>query len=414
VAFILLPCTVTAQTTSARRGLLQLKQWNFKDAPARLNGEWEFYMSALISPKDFEQPAKTPPEYIDFPSTWNAHSKALRPGDGFATYRLHVIVGRNNKLALELPHFYSNYKLWINGTAVASNGVVGSKETTSIPQWHPQTLTYQVPSDTLTFVIQASNFHHAKGGVREPILLGDHDSLMLKARIAMGSNLALFVCLLVTGSTFLFLYVFSRRENSMLHFSALCFTWGVRSLFSNRYVAVDLLPELPWELCVKVEYITLYLMMIWAILFIGNIFKNDVSTTFKYLFCTCNGIFVVLTIFFDAAVYTQFLPVYLSFAVLLLIFTIYILIRALVYEREGVWLMIGSLFVGVILFSYDIIAYEGFATFNAVIVNLGYLMMFLLMTICLLVQVGYLKRTAQKANILTYEDLYGSSKDSSG
>jgi hypothetical protein len=400
-----------AQHPSAQRGLLYVDHWNFKDAPAQLNGEWEFYMSALLSPKDFENPAETPSEYIDFPTTWNGQSMATRPGDGFATYRLRVIIGKGQTLALELPHFYTSFKLWINGVPIASNGTVGTKETTSVPQWHPQTLAYEVTSDTLNFVIQASNFHHAKGGVREPILLGDRDSLMLKAKIAQVSNLALFICLLLIGSIFLFLFAFSRREISMLYFSALCYTWGLRSMFSNRYVALDLLPNLPWELCVKIEYITLYLMMIWAMLYIGSIFKNDVNATFKYLFCTCNGIFVLLTIFFKAVIYTQFLPVYLSFAVLLMIYTIYILIRALVYEREGVWLMIGSLFVGVILFSYDIIAYEGFATFNAAIVNIGYLMMFLLMTVCLLIQIGYWKRRAQKANILTYEDLYGTSKE---
>jgi hypothetical protein len=182
-------------------------------------------------------------------------------------------------------------------------------------------------------------------------------------------------------------------------------------MFSNRYLATSFFPDFPWELCVKIEYISLYLMMIWAILFLSNIFRNDVNIAFKYLFVICNFIFVGLTVFFDASLYTQFLPVYLSFAAGLLIYVIYVLIRALVYERPGIWHMIACLFLGVILFSYDLISYQGAATFNPIIINFGYLMMFLLMTVCLLEQLGFMKRSTRQGNMLTYEDLYGSPKE---
>jgi hypothetical protein len=69
--------------------------------------------------------------------------------------------------------------------------------------------------------------------------------------------------------------------------------------------------------------------------------------------------------------------------------------------------MVSSLFLGVILFSYDLVSYEGFATFNPVILNIGYFGMFVLMGLCLLYQLGLLKRTSTQSNVLTYEDLYG-------
>jgi hypothetical protein len=147
--------------------------------------------------------------------------------------------------------------------------------------------------------------------------------------------------------------------------------------------------------------------MIFAILFLASMFKNEVNSSFKYLFCIFNVIFIALTLFFNASLYTQFLPVYLSFCMVLLIYIIYVLIRALVYEREGVWIMISCLFLGVILFSYDLFSYQVLATFNPIIINVGYLMMFILMSLCLLYQSGLMKKPSNAGSILTYDDLYG-------
>jgi len=412
LAFICLPEVLSAQTAYARKGFLDLHSYNFEDGPVNLTGEYEFYMSELVNPQEFTFNRKQAQEYIDFPSTWNEFSKALRPGDGFATYHLKVILPpSHHELSLELPHFYSNYSLWINSVLIASNGIVGSTAKTSHPQWLPQTVTFSPGKDTVDLVIQASNFHHAKGGVREPILLGDNDGLTFKRQVAVVSNLTMFVSLMLIALVFIFLYLFSKQERSLLYFSALCITWGGRSMFSNRYLATSFFPDFPWEFCVKIEYISLYLMMIWAILFLASIFSNDVNIAFKYLFCICNLIFIGLTAFFDASLYTQFLPVYLSFVAGLLIYVIYVLVRAVVYERTGVWHMMTCLFLGVILFSYDVISYQGFATFNPVIINLGYLVMFVLMSVCLLEQLGFMKRSTRQGNMLTYEDLYGSPKE---
>jgi hypothetical protein len=201
-------------------------------------------------------------------------------------------------------------------------------------------------------------------------------------------------------------------ERSLLYLAGLCMIWAIRSVFSNEYLANSYFPEIPWELCVKIEYISLYLMQICAILFLASIFKSEVNAVFKYFLCICNCLFIIVTLFFKAYLYTQFLPVYLSFTVVLLLYSIYVLMRALVYERSGVWLMISVVFLSIVLFSYDIISYEGFATFNPIIINFGYLAIFVLMAICLLYQLGYLKRAPGQRNILTYEDLYGTQKES--
>lgn len=401
-----------AQAIQARKGLLNLQQYDFeRKGSIRLNGEWEFFMSELIPAQAFEHRLSRPPDYISFPSTWNHLSQSARPGQGYATFHLQVLVKSPQSFTLELPHCYSNYTLWINGVPLASNGVVGQSKETSVPQWLPQTTSFTAEKDTLHLVLHISNFHHAKGGIREPLLLGAEGDLLFKHELSTTSNIVLFIFLVIAGCTFLIISLFVRKEFSAIFFAAMCLTWAARTVFSNLYVANAYFPDFPWELGVKIEYISLYLTMIWAILFLSSLFPQDVNGLFKYFLVGCNLIFVTLTSLTEASLYTQFLPVYLSFVVVLLVYVIYIMIRGVVYERDGVWYIISSILLGVVLFSYDLIAYQGIALYNATIINVGYLIMFLLIGTCLAFHLGLIRKD-RRSNILTYEDLYGTSQPS--
>jgi hypothetical protein len=401
--------SATAQTNLARRGIIDLRQHNFSESGyIPLDGEWELYMSSLIPPANFFINPQTPVDYVRFPATWDENSKSLKPGNGFATYHLRLIV-KPQPFSLELPHFYSAYSIWINDKLVAKNGVVGMTRETSQPQWLPQTVDYTAASDTLDLVMHVSNFTHAKGGIRESILLGQPEELRFKRAVAVNSNITLSCSLTVLALAFVFVYLFVKQEIAALHFAALAFTWAVRSLFSNLYVITSYFPDFPWELCVKIEYTCLYLTMIWAIYFLSSLFSQDVNKLFKYLFIACNLIFILFTIFFDAWLYTQFLPVYLSFCLILLLYIIYVLIHAVVYERQGVWLIVSCIMMGVIIFAYDLSAYQGLTAFDPIIINVGYVVMFFLMAVCLSFQFGFLKRSTNR-DMLTYEDLYGGAK----
>jgi hypothetical protein len=408
---VLLSFHLNGQSIFARHGVLDLRKFDFEEkGHTALSGEWELYMSQLIDPKSFSDQITLPGDYVSFPSTWNQTSKSLKPGNGYATYHLRLLV-KPQDFSLEIPHFYSNYRLWINGDSVASNGKVGTSEQTSKAQWLPATVTYRAMSDTLNFVLQVSNFHHAKGGLRESILIGTPKHLLLKRTVAVRSNLFLFGGLMLIAIAFIFIYLFVSQEASALYFAGLCFTWALRSVFSNLYVATLYFPDFPWEICVRIEYITLYLTMVWGVFFLGSVFPQDVNNIFKNIFVAFNGLFILLTLFASASLYTQFLPVYLSFCLILLIYIIYVLIHAIVYERHGVWLIVSSILLGVVVFAYDLISYQAFASFNSFIINVGYLIMFLLMGLCLCYQLGLLKRGNRNKDMLTYEDLYGSSRN---
>jgi hypothetical protein len=388
---------------SAERGVLDARNWNFNEKKIALNGYWSFYENELIS---FSDSLKKTGSISHFPEVWDQTTQ-------YATYELLVLLPANvDSLALEMPQLYCSYELWVNGKKIAENGKVGTTRETSNPQWLPQAVSFNKPdSDSLSVVLQISNFYHFKGGAKEPIYLGQSVMVQHHHDVSVKSSIIESIVLIVLGLSFLVIYYLrEERKKVTLYFSLLCITWAIRAMFSNMYASISFYPDFDWGLMVRIEYITLFLTVIWAILFLGGLFPNENSKTIKYLLVGTNCIFIALTIISSPVFFTQWLSVYLGIAGILLLFGLSIVIRAWINERSGVRYLVVCVFLGIAIFSYDIFVYEGFFHYyNAVLFSIGYLVMFLMMGISLLYHLQIFKGDSSSGT-LTYEDLYGKNK----
>ena len=191
-----------------------------------------------------------------------------------------------------------------------------------------------------------------------------------------------------------------------MYFALLCATWSVRAAFSNEYIIIQFMPDFNWTAMVRIEYITLYLTMIWAILFLSRLFTSESNHVVKYILVILNIIFVVFTVLNPPVFFTQLLAMYLVTSGILLFYGVIIIIHAYINERTGSTFLTISTFLGVILFSYDIFTYEGIFTFNSIIFSVGYVVMFLMMGVALLLQQNIIKSSAKTSNSLSYKDLY--------
>lgn len=384
-------------------GNLDAEDWNFSEKPLALTGEWIFFQSELLTT---DQCRENNGVKILFPQLWNDFDPSGK-GTGFGTYYLRVYVpGAPPEMILQIPQLYNSYALWINEKLVASNGKVGKAKEETVPQWLPQSVTFELSKDTLEIVLQIANFHHHKGGAREPIYLGSKDQLSTKRSLALGSNIAESILLFLSGLAFLALYFQEKKKKIILYFSLLCITWSLRSVFSNLYTFIYFFPEFDWNTLLRIEYITLYLSIIWSILFLSRLFKTVSNQTIKYMLVTANIFFVIFTVFAAPVTFTRWLSVYLSVAGITLVYSIIIILRALMFEQPGVWPLVASIFLGILLFGYDMIGYQWPFAFNVIITNVGYIVIFVLIMIALLIHLDILKIDRGSSTVLTYKDLY--------
>lgn len=360
------------------RGQMDARSWDFaQSGPLKLDGQWIFHWEKLLTPEQAIEPSG---DYFHFPGVWNGQSSVMHEldGHGFATYAARVIVDPGlEMLSLELPDVYSNYHFWVNGQLVASNGEVGTSRAESVPQWLPKTVVFRA-KDTLNLVLQVSNFYHRRGGSNDHIYMGSPQHLYDKRENAVITNIVLFSGLGLIGCFFIILFLFFRKDKAALYFAAICLTWAVRAVFTNLYLFINWFPSLDWELGVKIEYLTLYLTMMWSLMFVGELFPNDTNPITKYSLLIVNFIFILFTIASPAVTYTSMLSVYMIVAWMILAYVAFVVIKAIVYERAGAWFSAGSIILGVVMFSYDMLTFQGIWDFSPLLFNIGYLAIFFL------------------------------------
>jgi hypothetical protein len=374
---ILSPLVAFAQP-KIEKGKLDLRNWNFqRQGTVPLDGEWRFYWEQFLMP---QQPTGESADYFTFPGLWNGHYSGASNlnGQGFATYTATILVPHDVRmLSMELPDFYTCYQLWINGTEVAHNGSVGASRKESVPQWLPKTIAFP-SSDTLNIIMHVANFHHVRGGSNDHIYLGLPEQLYQKREAAVITNIILFSGLGLIGCFFVVLFFFFRKDKAALYFAAICLTWALRAVFTNLYLFVNWFPSIDWELAVKVEYLTLYLTMMWSLLYVAKLFPGDVNTILKYVLIAVNSIFILFTIASPAVTYTNLLPAYQLVAWVILGYVGFVVARAIIYDRAGAWFSAISIILGVLMFSYDMLTYQGFWNFSPLLFNVGYLTIFFL------------------------------------
>src|SRR5688572_25783326 len=166
-------------------------------------------------------------------------------------------------------------------------------------------------TDSLSIVLQISNFYHSKGGAKEPIYLGKADMVQRHHSVSVNSSLAESIILTILGlSFFVIYYVREEKKKITFYFSLFCINWAIRAIFSNTYAFTSFFPDFNWGVMIRIEYMTLFLMMIWAILFLARLFPNESSKTIKYILVGVNCVFIAVTVISSPAFFTQWLNIY--------------------------------------------------------------------------------------------------------
>ena len=145
---------VTSAPPQVVEGVLDLRDWDFEQhGIISLNGNWEFYWQQLLFAEDFES-GQSPllSGYIPVPDAWNSYridhqllterGGQRLTGDGFATYRLHILLNDNQPalglFAVDTPlPIPTAHNFYVNGILVGSDGLVGPTAETMRPHFNP-------------------------------------------------------------------------------------------------------------------------------------------------------------------------------------------------------------------------------------------------------------------------------------
>lgn len=344
----------------AVRGVLDASGWNFSHGNLRLDGEWELYFGQLLDPTDFpglEAGAAGIPSgsshgqgYVTVPGSWipEGSTAGPLPRHGVATYRL-LITGVPHRSfdtpwALEIPYARTAYRLWVDDMLVASNGVVSENPEEARPQYKPLVVTLPTggglsddPASphTLQLVLQIANHHFRSGGIPKSLILGPAEQVNRERQARLMTQMFSMGAIALMAVYFAMTYAWRPAERSILYFSLLSGIMAVRTFVTGELPVVTTFPDFPWELQLRIEYLTSFLGPAAFMLSLHSLFPQDTSAAVKRFWVALGLAGSVMVLVLPIRISSLSIPYYTVLAAALVLYVSYVLLRAAWRKREA-------------------------------------------------------------------------------
>lgn len=306
-SLFLLTCTsLKGVNYEAVRGILDLQDMEDGNSMLlKLNGEWEFYWNKLLRPHDFKTRKLIPDYYGKVPSYWTDYpaDKIATEKEGYATYRLTVLLppGYRDLIGFDMPVFDSSYDVYINDIYFGGNGIPGRNAEETEPGYLRNFFGYTPVSDTLTILLNVSNFSHRRGGFWLPVTMGEFNVIRNRLAKGLAAEWATISLLLGFSFFFLFFFIIYPKDKIIGYFCLATTGLALRPLFTSHFLINSIFNvTVGWTWIIRFEYIGLYLVLVGWTLFASTLYPS------KYFKITA----ILLSIFFLCASFmTFFLPV---------------------------------------------------------------------------------------------------------
>ncbi|HAP64723.1 MAG TPA: hypothetical protein DCR93_36315 [Cytophagales bacterium] len=321
----------------AADGVMDLREYDLLAQDyLRLDGDWSFIWGGFITPKDInQQPRDT---VLMVPGAWNNLKIGGEPlpGEGTGTYHLKILLPNEaigKPLLLSIGAVRMAYTMFLNQDTILSCGSADLADFR--PYILPKDYIFTPTTPELDLVLHVANQGYSHGGIVNSIRLGDHSKLERILRHSLTTDIFLVGCLFMVGIYHLILYGVFRRNKSTLFFGLLCMLFALRALVTGEYYLIQLFPNLPNWLTMRLEFGTVYVGPWLVAIFLWQLFPREVPRWLVKATGYSSAFFCLSMVIPDGYWYSVLLPYsYLS----ILIAGVYIVFYALplsIYRKRN-------------------------------------------------------------------------------
>lgn len=341
----LFSCNSKKEAIEAKNGVIDVSNWDFEaNGILALKGEWAFYWHKYLKNSDFLQ--ENAGVFVEVPSGWEAYKDdkgEFLPVEGYATYHLLVKIPKQyvntEVLGLRTQFITTSHALFVQNKLMNQPKRLGTSAQTTDAEYNPDIYFFLPQSDTVEIVLHVANYAYRSGGLTQSISLGKAHQISEAYERTLAIIFLFIGVLLIMGSSHLMMYFFRRRSPSMLYFSLYCFIMALRSLVGDDYAFSDMFPNAHFEVGNMIAYLTFYLGVPVLVTFLHALYPQDFSLFLKRVVWAISIVFSIIVIFTKSFFYSQLLIYYQLFILLLILYTIYFIVRILVRRREGSFIL---------------------------------------------------------------------------
>ena len=322
----------------AESGVLDLRGWSKTEIPCiALDGEWEFFWNQLISPQDRFQKSNV---YAEVPGTWSGTST------GFAAYRLRVLTDPlEGTFALRHLTAGTAMNIFVDGQQVVTIGHVSETSDKAVPAYRTGVTLLQGLEGATAFdiILQISNYDYRIGGPWRQIWFGDYEALSRRHWGAETRAIILFSALLAMGLYHMAIYLLRSEDRQYLALSILCLLLSLRALLPTQFTLMDLFPQLPFYVIVRLEYLTFYLSVPTSALLFFTLYRQEFQVMAVKVIVLISLLFSLTVLITPPLVFTRYIFLFYVFSALSILYMCLAVLKAVLHQRTGaVFTLIGS------------------------------------------------------------------------
>lgn len=330
----------------AKEGILDVREWEHSTSQTlRLDGEWAFYPSQLA-----EETNDADKQYIQVPGRWqtqldqdeNSH-QSIHSG----TYRLRILVNDEDEqtFGIRIDEVRNALAVYVNGAFADYIGNpayhTSAEKTSNIP-----TTVEIVPENgEVDLVVSVAN-STSTGGIAKSIRFGTIEAIDKRVALSNQLQLLLAAFLLIHSFYALLLYILGGRSKGLLYFS-LIMILGVGSVLiaDDKLLFSWFQIEYGWS--VKIVHLIYIGAVACMPLLFHHLFPSYLPRKFLHWFLLLVGTYASFIVLAPVQMILStgiLLSIVMIISVILSAFTLW---KAIPNEKDVIYLLIASLFMGV-------------------------------------------------------------------
>jgi diguanylate cyclase (GGDEF)-like protein len=328
-----------------------------------LAGNWEFYWQNLLTPAEVAE-AGLEPSFIIAPKAWirspdNGEGVASQ---GFATYHLNVRTDKKYaNLSLKIPTIGTAYRLFVDDKLMSEGGRVGETPETSEPGYNSNIVLFQPNSESFSVTVQVSNYDYYASGMWRYLRIGEPQNIQ-QEQYQLILRAAFLLAIFLTVALFNLIQFTLRPVDPLPIIIAItCLMLGLREIGTSQVLAISGLADWSFYTSARISFLTFYATTPLLLAYFHMTFPKDYKKSVMaliYVVCIAASFLVLLS---PPAVFSQSLPYFQGFSIIIMPYVFWGLIQAVRHHRNGArLLMLGTVFLFAlvlndILFHLDLI-----------------------------------------------------------
>lgn len=302
----------------------------------------DWYPAQLYYPEDFE---KTEPE--------SGEGKAM-----YGTYRMLLPLPAGRTYGITGLSCSYAQRVYVNGVLLSEVGQVADNAEDFSARTDSYSIFFTPLTDTTEIIVQMAHWNN-KNGYFNRVYLAEQEIIVANNRANFLAGGLIVGTLLAFAVFFFGMFLFYPDKRHLLWFALMCFCSGLYFfIFQNKDI-MSLLPELPWAISHKLEYLSQFASFALLIVYVVSLTKLRITKWQKASFFILIGAVMFYYAVMPSSFYSyhQTLPICI-YACAMVASMLYVLYRALkdrvLYKSENC-IVIVSLLLGIGIYAFDII-----------------------------------------------------------